>query len=521
MTGFMRAVHHRALVVLLLVHDSPSAFAAEDGEAVEASARAEEQLFETLHPPMPAHMLAGWRVGAAAYERFQHEFHRSTGGVLTPSAKAALLEAAEHLKPLAGYTLGAQREFILLGRLQDVHVPLARETAYCGEAAKWSLNRALSPLASSSYAVNESSETTLWNAGVSGAIGYYRRAGDFARAEAALKVARQHPSAATHYERLDQTPLIYYPGLPAQPWWESRRFSIVRSLEAAYAHPLTRARMMAELDQLILSNALQAILSPAAPLGTANATGAPGARACTEGDGGGGGGVEVDRSGVDNDDGDLDSDADVGGGRGDPKSARDGADVGSRGDPKSDRGGAGNGGESSWSESPLFDGRVWSQPACAALPTLCRLLQGSSGSDGSGGDGGNGMDRSGAGGDGDDADGGGVAAEPSLCTAPATSSDVNLCGTSIVASVLRLAPGAAVLPHCGITNRRLTMQFALRGSEGVEVIVGGEARGYGGDGRAIVFDDSFEHSVRHVGSRVRYVLYAVLRHPSVPRQAYG
>jgi aspartate beta-hydroxylase len=461
------------LIVLLLVHDSPSAFAAEDGEAAEASARAEEQMFESLQPPMPAHMLAGWRSGVAAYERFQHEFHRSTGGVLTPSAKAALLEAAEHLKPLAGYTLGAQREFILLGRLQDVHVPLARETAYCSEAAKWSLSRALSPLASNSYAVNESSETTLWNAGVSGAIGYYRRAGDFARAEAALKLARQHPSAATHYERLDQTPLIYYPGLPAHPWWESRRFSIVRSLEAAYAHPLTRARMMAELDQLILSDALQAILSPAAPLGTANATRAPGARACTEGGGGGGGGVEVDRSGDDNDDGD----ADVGGGSGDPKSAR---------------GGAGNGGESSWSESPLFDGRVWSEPGCAALPTLCRLLQGD-----------------------------GVAAEPSLCTAPATASDVNLCGTSIVASVLRLAPGAAVLPHCGITNRRLTMQFALRGSEGVEVIVGGEARGYGGDGRAIVFDDSFEHSVRHGGSRVRYVLYAVLRHPSVPRQAYG
>jgi len=505
------------LYVLLLVHDSPSAFAAEDGEAAEASARAEEQMFESLQPPMPAHMLAGWRSGVAAYERFQHEFHRSAGGVLTPSAKAALLEAAEHLKPLAGYTLGVQREFILLGRLQDVHVPLARETAYCSEAAKWSLNRALNPLASNSYAVNESSETTLWNAGVSGAIGYYRRAGDFARAEAALKLARQHPSAATHYERLDQTPLIYYPGLPAHPWWESRRFSIVRSLEAAFAHPLTRARMMAELDQLILSDALQAILSPAAPLGTANATGAPGARACTEG-GGGGGGVEVDRSDDDYDDGDLDSDADVGGGSGDPKSARDGA---------------GNGGESSWSESPLFDGRVWSQPGCAALPTLCRLLQGSSGSDGAGGDGGHGMDGMdemdgmdgpGAGGngvEGDDADGGGVAAEPSLCTAPATASDVNLCGTSIVASVLRLAPGAAVLPHCGITNRRLTMQFALRGSEGVEVIVGGEARGYGGDGRAIVFDDSFEHSVRHGGSRVRYVLYAVLRHPSVPRQAYG
>ena len=44
---------------------------------------------------------------------------------------------------------------------------------------------------------------------------------------------------------------------------------------------------------------------------------------------------------------------------------------------------------------------------------------------------------------------------------------------------------------------------------------------YGGDGKAIVFDDSFEHSVHHRGEKVRYVLYAVLRHPNVPPEAYG
>lgn len=35
------------------------------------------------------------------------------------------------------------------------------------------------------------------------------------------------------------------------------------------------------------------------------------------------------------------------------------------------------------------------------------------------------------------------------------------------------------------------------------------------DGRAIVFDDSFEHEVHHQGTRDRYVLLVVLKHPDV------
>lgn len=59
------------------------------------------------------------------------------------------------------------------------------------------------------------------------------------------------------------------------------------------------------------------------------------------------------------------------------------------------------------------------------------------------------------------------------------------------------------------------MQYALKGSAGVKFRVGGEFRPYGGDGQAIVFDDSFEHEVVHNGTEVRYVLYAVLQHPDV------
>lgn len=35
------------------------------------------------------------------------------------------------------------------------------------------------------------------------------------------------------------------------------------------------------------------------------------------------------------------------------------------------------------------------------------------------------------------------------------------------------------------------------------------------EGRAMVFDDSFEHEVVHGGEADRYVLYAVLHHPQL------
>ena len=61
------------------------------------------------------------------------------------------------------------------------------------------------------------------------------------------------------------------------------------------------------------------------------------------------------------------------------------------------------------------------------------------------------------------------------------------------------------------------MQFALRGSQGVTFTVGEEDRGYGGDGHAIVFDDSFEHSVTHTGEAggARLVLIVDFLHPDL------
>ena len=104
-----------------------------------------------------------------------------------------------------------------------------------------------------------------------------------------------------------------------------------------------------------------------------------------------------------------------------------------------------------------------------------------------------------------------------------------------------MRPGAHIHPHCGKTNRRLILHFALRGSflqvsnfngyidykwvmigaKNVWFRVGDKAddawvESYGGgDGNAIVFDDSFEHEVKHRGEEDRYVLLIVLRHPDV------
>ena len=36
------------------------------------------------------------------------------------------------------------------------------------------------------------------------------------------------------------------------------------------------------------------------------------------------------------------------------------------------------------------------------------------------------------------------------------------CGSDTIVTILRLRPGSSILPHCGTTNRRLIMHFALR-----------------------------------------------------------
>ena len=77
-----------------------------------------------------------------------------------------------------------------------------------------------------------------------------------------------------------------------------------------------------------------------------------------------------------------------------------------------------------------------------------------------------------------------------------------------------LAPGTRVAPHCGPTNTRLRVHLGLFVPDGCGIRVGQESRTWE-NGRAIVFDDSFEHEVWNEGDETRYVLILDIWHPEL------
>ena len=155
-------------------------------------------------------------------------------------------------------------------------------------------------------------------------------------------------------------------------------------------------------------------------------------------------------------------------------------------------------GAGGWSEfGPLFDGITWSKK-CKFIPLICDTIKKHQ------------------------------RTTKEICGSSLISSNIdingntnlvtaahieNMCGSDTLVTILRLRPKTHILPHCGTTNRRLIMHFALRGSEGVQFRVDNETRGYGNDGNAIIFDDSYEHEVHHGGDKDRYILLVVLSHP--------
>ncbi|HYM78080.1 MAG TPA: aspartyl/asparaginyl beta-hydroxylase domain-containing protein [Candidatus Dormibacteraeota bacterium] len=77
-----------------------------------------------------------------------------------------------------------------------------------------------------------------------------------------------------------------------------------------------------------------------------------------------------------------------------------------------------------------------------------------------------------------------------------------------------LAPGTHLEPHCGPTNARLRCHLGVRIPEGCSIRVGAETRQWT-EGKCLVFDDSFEHQVWHVGTTVRLVLVLDIWHPDL------
>ncbi|GAA1107008.1 aspartyl/asparaginyl beta-hydroxylase domain-containing protein [Pseudonocardia alni] len=77
-----------------------------------------------------------------------------------------------------------------------------------------------------------------------------------------------------------------------------------------------------------------------------------------------------------------------------------------------------------------------------------------------------------------------------------------------------LSPHAHVTPHCGFINARIRCHLALVAPEGARMRVGTEIRPWR-EGRAVVFDDSFEHEVWNDTDRTRAVLLFDVWHPDL------
>ncbi len=87
-------------------------------------------------------------------------------------------------------------------------------------------------------------------------------------------------------------------------------------------------------------------------------------------------------------------------------------------------------------------------------------------------------------------------------------------GEPLLAQFSRLRPGTHLPPHCGLSNDRLTVHLGLSIPPGCTIRVGSETRAWR-EGECLVFDDSFEHEVWHLGERDRVVLLARFWHPDL------
>lgn len=74
-----------------------------------------------------------------------------------------------------------------------------------------------------------------------------------------------------------------------------------------------------------------------------------------------------------------------------------------------------------------------------------------------------------------------------------------------------IIPGTHIIPHTGPSNLRLTCHLGLSGCEGVNLTVERETQSYR-DGKCLILDDSYVHSVMHGGKERRITLMLDLFH---------
>ncbi|XP_065844474.1 uncharacterized protein [Oscarella lobularis] len=99
---------------------------------------------------------------------------------------------------------------------------------------------------------------------------------------------------------------------------------------------------------------------------------------------------------------------------------------------------------------------------------------------------------------------------------PKTMKVIRGCGeefTSIKFSAIQ--PGTHIRPHTGPTNERLRVHLALVHRGGARIRVNDKWHTWK-EGKAIIFDDSWEHEVRNDGKEARVVLILDIWHPLLP-----
>ena len=100
---------------------------------------------------------------------------------------------------------------------------------------------------------------------------------------------------------------------------------------------------------------------------------------------------------------------------------------------------------------------------------------------------------------------------------PKTMKHIRDCGqdfTSIKFSAIQ--PGTHIRTHTGPSNERLRIHLTLIHTGGAKIRVGTEWHTWE-QGKAIIFDDSWEHEVIHTGPDIRAVLIMDIWHPELPQ----
>jgi hypothetical protein len=82
-------------------------------------------------------------------------------------------------------------------------------------------------------------------------------------------------------------------------------------------------------------------------------------------------------------------------------------------------------------------------------------------------------------------------------------------------------PGAVIGKHCGATNAQLNIHLTLSGGKGTFLEVGDGAPMELQDGKAVCFQDSFQHGVDHKTGDDRISLVLRVQHPDMQMETFG